>query len=780
MSDELHTLREEVALLQRRLERERKARHLAELLAEQGTRALYDRQSELALLADLAIAANSNAPVPDTLRLILGRMAEFGDWQVGHIFQADEKNGAQLESTNLWYLASPRLFDAFVEASQSTRYSPDQGLPGRVWRQDHALLIEDLERDCPFPRLSAASACGLVSGFAFPVRTSTGLTAVIELYSIRRHEHDELLERLLPQIIAQIGRVFEREATTQAQIRAKEELERTVRERTAELSRSLDELEHRIQQKRQLQRSLLVQDRALAASIDSIFITNAERIIVYCNPAFERLNGYSREEAVGQSAAFVLGLQRDMEALGRLRETLARGENGLIEVITYRKDGAPIWSELRVSPVHDEHDAVTHFIAFQKDVSARRQEEERQQALLEAKEQTNAELARVARLKDEFLASMSHELRTPLNVVLGQTSMLQERLFGPLTDRQAEMVSSIDESGRHLLDLINDILDVSKIEAGKLTLVESPVEVSGVVRGSLFFIRQAALRKELTIEQDVPQDTPLILADGRRLKQLLVNLLSNALKFTPEGGRIGLTVRFDAVSRRVFFTVWDTGIGIAPGDLERIFQPFEQIDSRLTRRYNGTGLGLWLVRRLANLHGGDVSCESELGRGSRFIVSLPWREVSLDAETPQPLPEPSSVTPRAEPPPPPVAPAQRVRVLLAEDNQINQMMFTDYLWLHGCQITLAQNGAEAVALATKEPPEIILMDVQMPEMDGIEAMRRIRATPATAQTPIIALTALAMPSDERRCLEAGANHYLSKPVRLSELKDKVFELVSRR
>lgn len=237
----------------------------------------------------------------------------------------------------------------------------------------------------------------------------------------------------------------------------------------------------------------------------------------------------------------------------------------------------------------------------------------------------NAELAQAARLKDEFLANMSHELRTPLNAILGLSEGLQEQLYGPLNEKQLKYLQTIEESGRHLLALINDILDLSKIGAGKLILQLEPVLISQVCHTSLRLISQNAQAKNLQVEFESNVDpAAVILADERRLKQILVNLLSNAVKFTPTGGTIGLKVQDDRTRPALLFTVWDTGIGIAPEALARLFKPFVQLDSSLARRYEGTGLGLSLVARLTQMHGGEVTVQSEPGQGSRFTVSLPW------------------------------------------------------------------------------------------------------------------------------------------------------------
>ncbi len=372
----------------------------------------------------------------------------------------------------------------------------------------------------------------------------------------------------------------------------------------------------------------------------------------------------------------------------------------------------------------------------------------------------NAELARAARLKDEFLANMSHELRTPLNTILGMSEALQEEVYGELNLKQLQSLHSIEESGRHLLTLINDILDLSKIEVGKLTLEMGPISVSDLCQASLRLVQQAAHKKQLQIEQTLDSTVPILEGDERRLKQILVNLLSNAVKFTPPGGRIGLEVQTNPDQSRVEFTVWDTGIGIAAADMPRLFQPFVQLDSSLAREYSGTGLGLSLVYRMTRLHQGSVSLQSEPGQGSRFTVSLPWDNDRVmmggDAAAVQP------------PIPVPTAPLSAT-ILLAEDNETNIQTYANYLSAKGYQVIIARNGQEVLDSVPICQPDIILMDIQMPHTDGLQVIQRLRQSTVTATLPIIALTALAMPGDRERCLTAGANEYLSKPVALKQL-----------
>ena len=246
----------------------------------------------------------------------------------------------------------------------------------------------------------------------------------------------------------------------------------------------------------------------------------------------------------------------------------------------------------------------------------------------------NSNLARALRVKDEFLANMSHELRTPLNAILGLSESLSEQIAGPLNEKQQKYISTISESGHHLLSLINDILDLAKIDAGQITLDINKVDVHSVCQASLRMIKQLAQKKNQEVALEIDEGLKLMWADERRLKQMLVNLLGNAVKFTPENGRLGLEVRGDEEANKISFTVWDKGVGIKEEDLARLFQPFVQLDFGLARETTGTGLGLALVAQMARLHGGSIQAVSEPETGSCFTVVLPWEPaLAIDAAT---------------------------------------------------------------------------------------------------------------------------------------------------
>ncbi|MBD2340784.1 response regulator [Calothrix sp. FACHB-156] len=416
--------------------------------------------------------------------------------------------------------------------------------------------------------------------------------------------------------------------------------------------------------------------------------------------------------------------------------------------------------------------SITDFVALTLEVCDRQRAEV---ALRQAKEA--AEVANLA--KSTFLANMSHELRTPLNAILGITEALQDEVCGPLTAEQIKSLNTLERSGKHLLELINDILDLAKIESGKMELELSSSSVRGLCEYSLTFVKQQAFKKNIKLNARITENIGKILVDERRFRQLLINLLSNAVKFTPDGGEVYLEVQTqtDATNNQIQtiqFHVVDTGIGISPENLANLFQPFVQVESSYTRRYAGTGLGLSLVRRIAEIHGGSIAVESEVAKGSRFTITLPWKESENEKTAEVEIKTEAPTETRNNP-----ASSQPL-ILLAEDNEANVLTITQYLQAYGYRIVLANNGVEAVAIAKAQRPNLILMDVQMPEMDGLEATRQIRADINIAQIPIIALTSFAMRSDREQILAVGVDSYMAKPVSLKELVAEIAKYLAEK
>jgi signal transduction histidine kinase/ActR/RegA family two-component response regulator len=402
--------------------------------------------------------------------------------------------------------------------------------------------------------------------------------------------------------------------------------------------------------------------------------------------------------------------------------------------------------------------------------------------------QTNEELARATRLKDEFLANMSHELRTPLNGILGMAESMHDNIYGELTAKQSTALEEISKSGLHLLDLINDILDITKIEAGKLQVRPEPTFVSELCESCLATAQQLAVAKSIRLDADIQSDIPCCLVDPKLLRQILINLLSNAIKFTPPEGRImmrafvGLPSQRQPADSQLILQVRDTGIGIAPENTDKIFMPFVQLQSSLNRQFGGTGLGLSIVKKLLEAHGGSIHLDSEIGKGSCFTVNLPLQPAVAPLPRISAGPEESlqivqgALTGAASSAKLP----DGIRVLLAEDNRVNSLIYIRYLKAKGYSVLHAINGQEAIEMAMRDSFDVMVLDMSMPILDGFEVMHRLRKSDNSqvARIPIIALTALAMKGDRERCLAAGANEYLPKPVKLNQLDIAIKQMLS--
>jgi PAS domain S-box-containing protein len=681
-----------------------------------------------------------------------------------------------------------------------------------------------------------------------------------------------------------------------------------------------------------------------------IYRMDTQGACTYVNERWCALACISGEEALGNGWLAAVHPEDRARARDQWHDAARGGPPVRLEYRFQQPDGTLVWVAAKAAELTRSDGTVNGFVGAVFDITAEKAakqdlETERSQLAERVVERTreltlaNTQLERASRMKNEFLANMSHELRTPLNAILGLSEALLEGRSS-LTPRQARSLTTISSSGAHLLALINDILDLSKIEAGKLKLHAEPVNLPELCQSSLGFVRILAQRKRIDVVFE-PEFDGVIEADPKRLKQILVNLLTNAVKFTPESGRIGLKLEAASPDESVRITVWDTGIGIATEDQERLFTAFTQIDSGLTRTQEGSGLGLALVRRLTHMHGGTVTLDSDPGRGSRFIVALPlWqtqpdpfedgpggkqRRISTGASSGEktsrageetrklqerrararqlrdagkPVAPPTSVravvveddsqvggiilshlnqlglrgillargedvleaavrerpdlivmdirlpkmdgwdvlgllkkhsqthdipvvvvsginnpekarqlgaaahlckpfrfeqfaqlvrrvvgvpaAPAVQSPEPEPVRGAGPLILLAEDNEANIQTVGGYLEDKGYRLEYAANGRAAVRMTGTLRPALILMDVQMPVMDGLEAIRKIRENPALKEIPIVALTAMAMRGDRERCLNAGATDYMSKPVSLKELLARVERLTHGR
>lgn len=381
----------------------------------------------------------------------------------------------------------------------------------------------------------------------------------------------------------------------------------------------------------------------------------------------------------------------------------------------------------------------------------------------------NRELAQTSQRKSEFLANTSHEIRTPLSSILGFTHLLREQGYNPSNLRHQEYLKIILSSGQHLLALINDILDLSKIEANQLNLQQETVEVSDVCKIALKLVQEKANDKGLSLKLAIAPEVTTVSADPLRLKQMLFNLLSNALKFTSRGS-VGLEVK--RVDHFIHFTVWDTGTGISEAQQQLLFRPYQQLTNATPGE--GTGLGLALTQKLAELHGGWIRVESELNQGSRFTIALPLQSTPSSPSSPSSSPSPlSPSSPSSPSSPTPSTPTRLYHILLVEDNPHNARLLIAYLCKLGYEVTWAKDSDEMWRSLKHSIPALILMDIHLPGVDGLTLTKQLQARKRYKSIPVIVQTAMAMKGDREKCLESGATDYVSKPIDLALLAQTV-------
>ncbi len=509
---------------------------------------------------------------------------------------------------------------------------------------------------------------------------------------------------------------------------------------------------------------------AVEQSPESIVITNVNARIEYVNEAFTRATGYTREEVIGKNPRVLHSGKTPRETYEDMWATLTQGRPWKGEFFNRRKDGEEYVEFAIVTPIRQPDGTVTHYVAVKEDITEKRRigkeldqhrhhlEElvaKRTAQLDEAREK--AEAANVA--KSAFLANMSHEIRTPMNAIVGLTYILRRTQPTP---EQADKLEKIGEAAEHLLSIINDILDLSKIEAGKLALEQTDFSPSAILDHTRSLIAEQANAKGIAIEVDSAGVPVWLRGDPTRLRQALLNFAGNAVKFT-RAGEIRLSARLladDAEGVLIRFEVADTGIGIPEEHLSKLFQAFVQADTSTTRTYGGTGLGLAISRRLANMMGGDAGVESEVGKGSTFWFTVRLQHghgivpvLHVDSAVEDERPE--TVLRRHH---------GGARLLLAEDNAVNREVAIELIHAAGLAADTARNGREALAKASNIAYDLILMDVQMPQMNGLDAARAIRALPTHADVPILAMTANAFNEDREACMEAGMNDFVPKPV----------------
>jgi len=483
-------------------------------------------------------------------------------------------------------------------------------------------------------------------------------------------------------------------------------------------------------------------------------------IILDANQAFLDLFGYQRQEAIGRSLTS-LGV---ILSEGRAKLTTELKKYGSLknrEQTMFTRTGKPL--NMLFSNIIIELYGKKCSLTLLNDISEKKELETQ---LIVAKEQAE----KAAKIKEEFLANMSHEIRTPMNGVIGMAYLLSET---HLSEEQTEYARGIRDSASMLLTIINDILDISKINAAKMVFEQTPFNVRDIIRNLSLAMEVRAREKSIkyycNIQENIPQK---IVGDPVRLSQILWNLVGNAVKFT-DVGEVLLDVHMKGEENgNIFleFIVKDTGIGISPSKLISIFEPFTQASVDTTRKFGGTGLGLGIAKKLVEMQNGTIFAESKPGKGSVFSVRLPFKKY-VEEFKPGIISTNGSVK---------LKNINGVKILVAEDNKINQRVLSRTLERWGATVGVAENGKVAIEMLAAKPYDLVLMDIQMPEMDGLEATKGIRSTllPPASNVPIIAITASALRLDYEKCIALGMNEYISKPFKPDELYDKIVRLLN--
>jgi PAS domain S-box-containing protein len=501
----------------------------------------------------------------------------------------------------------------------------------------------------------------------------------------------------------------------------------------------------------------------------SAFITDV-------NKQMETLTGCTRDELIG--APFKNYFTDADRAEAGINRVLSEGRVTDYELTVRARDGTLTVVSYNATTFHDRDRSLQGVFAAARDVTELKRFERTLQ-------QQNVELERASRMKSEFLATMSHELRTPLNAIIGFSEVLRDGLMGEMTDQQRTFIGDIYSSGTHLLSLINDILDLSKVEAGKMTLDLEPVEMSSLFMNSLSIIRDRAATQHVRLRTELAEDLGLIQADARKVKQIVYNLLSNAVKFTLEGGQV--TLRAGRVPRSevgqlsgsvagrtlplaesdfaefLQISVADSGIGISPDELEHLFKPFSQIDSGLARKFEGTGLGLAMVKLLAELHGGAVGVESAVGQGSCFTVWLPLRASDVE-----PLKSAAGRTVRGD-----EALAGARTALVVENDFKAAELIRMQLEAEGFKVLHAASAEAALMLAVQQPLALITLDILLPHMDGWEFLGRLKQVPELRSIPVVVISIVV---DRNKGYALGAAAVMQKPISRQELYESLANL----
>jgi PAS domain S-box-containing protein len=648
--------------------------------------------------------------------LILQSVCKCLDWNLGGLWRVDADHGV-LRHVDFWKEPG-REFAEFQAVSRGRTFTPGVGLPGRVWERRAPAWIPDVVKDDNFPRAAVADREGLHGAMAYPVAVGGDVLAVMEFFSSRIQEPDGEILELLEIIASQLGLFIERRSA-EAELRDAEARIRSV-------------VNH---------------------VIDGIITIDSQGIVQTFNAAAERLFGYQAGEVIGRNVSMLMPEPYRGEHDGYLENYLRTGEAKIIgigrEVAGRRKDGSVFPMDLAVSEF--QHGGRRLFTGIVRDITERKRLEQELRQRVQ-------ELAEGDRRKNEFLATLSHELRNPLAPIRNALEVMQLADGDPAKLAQAQLV--MERQLEQMVRLVDDLLDVSRITWGRVELRKQRVELRSVMQGAIEISRPLVTTAGHELVVRIPDESIVVEADPMRLAQVFANLLNNAVKYTEPGGKIWLTA--ERQGTEVVVVVKDTGIGIPEEALPKVFDMFTQIATQ-DRSRGGLGIGLALVHRLVAMHGGIVEAHSEgSGKGSEFVVRFPMPAAVGAVERAVGDGAAKSVRARTS------GPARRI--LVVDDNRDSADSLAMLLEMHGHTTHTAYDGLAAVEAFGVFDPEVILLDIGMPRLNGLEAAQQIRLKPRGPDVVLVAMTGWGQDEDKVRAREAGFDHYLTKPVAPQDLQ----------
>jgi PAS domain S-box-containing protein len=670
------------------------------------------RSEQRLAVRDAVTRALSEYPsLADAAPHILRTICETLEWRIGALFVVEQDRLRCVEVWHRPHVAAPK----FELAARAHTFSRGEGMPGRVWELAQPAWIPDVTQDANFPRSTVAAKEGLRSSLGFPIAVAGEVVGVMEFFSGEIRQPDQTVLDMLGALGSQIGQFIERK-------HAEEML-----------------------------------DRFFTLSLDMLCIASFDGRFLRLNPAWQRTLGYTVQELT--ASPFMEFVHPDDQAATVAEmQKLMTGEQTVSFENRYRaRDGSFRWMLWTATPF--TRDRLVYAAA--RDITERKRAEDKIQRLKEAAEAAN-------RAKSDFLARMSHEMRTPLTAIIGMGDVLDRTL---LSSEQRQYLASLQRAGGHLLALINDLLDLSKAESDRLTLENIEFSLFDVLEKTVDIAAVAARKKGVALQREVAPDIPAMLTgDPDRLRQVLINLVSNAIKFTT-GGQVVIRVERDPDERDpcvLRFSVADSGVGIPEDKLSVIFEAFAQAEASTTRQYGGTGLGLSIAKRFIELMGGRIWVESQVGAGSTFHFTVRFGRCAPEpgkvAKSPAPVRETASDADRP------------LRILVAEDSEDSRFLLETYLSEAGHFADFVGNGELAVEKFRSGTYDLVLMDVQMPVLDGYAATRQIRAWErerARNPTPVLALTAYALEAETAKAAEAGCTSLVTKPIKFAELMQAI-------